>query len=172
MQQSQCKGSVTEPATRCLDDVAVMLEPVSQNEVVQRHNCWRGLKIFFFNHIFKILFLIKYQISGKVDPPAKNLERLAWDDELALLAERWAAQCPGGHDPYDSRSLPGRSTDGVNWKYVGQNICWASYDRTWSECIDEWAMEQDDFTYGVGRTGQGQVGHYTQVVAQRSHFVG
>ena len=59
--QSQCEGSVTEPATRCLDDVAVMLEPVSQNEVVERHNCWRGLKIFFFLTKFLKYFFFIYQ---------------------------------------------------------------------------------------------------------------
>jgi hypothetical protein len=145
---------VTGPPTRCLGDVAEKLLPVSKSEVLERHSCWR-------THL---------------NPPAKSaIPVLQWDPELAQLAERWAAQCsqpPNAHDTKEARTLPNRTTDGVSWDWVGQNICYSTNQMSWSECVDGWAEEQKDFTYGKGQTGPGQVGHYTQVVAERSKFVG
>ena len=31
-------------------------------------------------------------------PSATNMKKLKWSDELAKIAQRWADQCPGGHD--------------------------------------------------------------------------
>ena len=32
-------------------------------------------------------------------PPAANMKKLKWSSELATIAQRWADQCPGYHDP-------------------------------------------------------------------------
>ena len=31
-------------------------------------------------------------------PPAADMRQLVWDDELAVIAQRWAEQCSFGHD--------------------------------------------------------------------------
>ena len=45
-------------------------------------------------------------------PGASNMNELVWDDELAVVAQRWTDQCTGGHD-VDRNS--------VNYTGVGQN---------------------------------------------------
>ena len=98
---------------------------------------------------------------------------LQWDDELAQLAERWAAQCPEGHDSGSDRALPHRQTNGIPWEWVGQNICWHSANQSFSDCIDQWVFEKNDFIYGQGPRNVGDVtGHYTQAVADRTLYIG
>eukprot|EP00091_Calanus_sinicus_P021041 TRINITY_DN604_c1_g1_i8.p1 TRINITY_DN604_c1_g1~~TRINITY_DN604_c1_g1_i8.p1 ORF type:complete len:116 (-),score=32.40 TRINITY_DN604_c1_g1_i8:432-728(-) len=45
-------------------------------------------------------------------PPASDMMKVHWNEELAAIAQRWADQCTFGHD--DDRS----KCDGT---YVGQN---------------------------------------------------
>ena len=34
----------------------------------------------------------------KSQPAATNMREMVWDDELAVIAQRWADQCMPGHD--------------------------------------------------------------------------
>ena len=36
--------------------------------------------------------------SVKGQPAATNMREMVWDDELAIIAQRWADQCMPGHD--------------------------------------------------------------------------
>ena len=45
-------------------------------------------------------------------PPASNMLEMSWDDELAVVAQRWADQCQFGHD----------SVRDVGRFKVGQNV--------------------------------------------------
>ncbi|XP_043921772.1 peptidase inhibitor 15 isoform X2 [Protopterus annectens] len=39
------------------------------------------------------------QVRGKVFPPASNMEYMVWDENLAKIAEAWAATCIWDHGP-------------------------------------------------------------------------
>lgn len=48
----------------------------------------------------------------------------------------------------------------------GENLFMASAPFPWSDVIDAWYNEKEDFKYGTGAKTQGAViGHYTQVDA-------
>ena len=36
------------------------------------------------------------QVKGQ--PAATNMKEMVWDEELAVIAQRWAVQCMPGHD--------------------------------------------------------------------------
>ena len=97
------------------------------------------------------------QVRSQVQPRASRMPMLTYSTELAVVAERWAAQCPEQHDRGEDRK-----TAQYNW--VGQNLCWKSgADETWTECINAWASEVKDWSYGIGQLYSGAVvGHYTQ----------
>ncbi len=37
-------------------------------------------------------------------PKAANMRELKWDNDLALVAQRWADQCDFNHDALDAKS--------------------------------------------------------------------
>ena len=45
-------------------------------------------------------------------PAASNMNELVWDDELAVVAQRWTDPCTGGHD---------KNRKSANYQVVGQN---------------------------------------------------
>jgi len=114
--------------------------------------------------------------SNGDQPPASDMLKMHWNDELAAVAQRWADQCTFGHD--DDRN----KCDGT---YVGQNAysAWNSQESTWDELMENmgnsvqaWYDEVASpgfpntdinpfvFSYGAG--------HYTQVVWAESAEVG
>jgi len=70
-------------------------------------------------------------------PPASDMRKLVWDEELAMSAQRWADQCHFGHD---------RVRDLCDGTYVGQNV-FISYSS--SENTEDRALL--DFKLAVGR---------------------
>jgi len=102
-------------------------------------------------------------------PQASNMKKLVWNDELAVIAQRWADQCTFEHDTNRQK------TDGI---WVGQNLYvkassnQATYDELMAAMPDEgslaWynevvapgfnANHVDPFVFNSG------AGHYTQVV--------
>ncbi|XP_064091708.1 uncharacterized protein LOC135205271 [Macrobrachium nipponense] len=108
-------------------------------------------------------------------PAGANIRELVWNDELAKVAQAWAAQCPNGHDSYANRRICSRSYS------VGQNIYyyWGFDANTaWKNAIDAWYAEVvdmpsyvvDSFTSSVpsGRV----IGHYTQVLWAKTNEIG
>jgi len=109
-------------------------------------------------------------------PSATNMMKVHWNDELAIIAQRWADQCTFGHDGERSKC------DGT---YVGQNAYagYTSWEETQDEimgkvgdAVDAWYNEVENpgfdsssidpfvFSYGAG--------HYTQVVWAETTEVG
>ncbi|XP_056419976.1 allurin-like isoform X2 [Hyla sarda] len=70
----------------------------------------------------------------------------------------FAAKCIDDHSNVKYRVIKR-----PNVHSCGENLLFSSAKTPWSAVINEWASENEDFTYGVGSNGN-PVGHYTQVV--------
>ncbi|XP_049621391.1 cysteine-rich secretory protein 3-like [Suncus etruscus] len=117
--------------------------PAIQTEIVDKHN----------------------ECRRTVIPPATNMVKMAWSTEAAKRAQEWANKCTLQHSPEELRKI---STSGC-----GENLFMASYPATWTEAIDSWNDEKEDFIYGIGPKSPGAViGHYTQVVWFSSALLG
>ncbi|XP_056419975.1 cysteine-rich secretory protein 2-like isoform X1 [Hyla sarda] len=97
-------------------------------------------------------------IRQKVEPSAANMEKMVWNEEAALNAMNFAAKCIDDHSNVKYRVIKR-----PNVHSCGENLLFSSAKTPWSAVINEWASENEDFTYGVGSNGN-PVGHYTQVV--------
>ncbi|XP_067654549.1 cysteine-rich venom protein TEL1-like isoform X2 [Haliotis asinina] len=100
---------------------------------------------------------------NNVTPPASNMLKLSWDDQIAEIAQRWADVCTLNHDGNNERSIPGSMN-------LGQNI--ATDPKSWKEAVDLWQQEVKDFTYGGPGNEFGKIGHYTQVVWADTQKIG
>ncbi|XP_035718068.1 venom allergen 5 [Vespa mandarinia] len=99
-------------------------------------------------------------------PPAKSMNTLVWNDELAQIAQVWASQCKYGHD--DCRNTAKYS--------VGQNIAQqsttaASFGSV-SNMVQMWADEVKNYQYGSTKNKLIEVGHYTQMVWAKTKEIG
>ncbi|KAJ8684188.1 hypothetical protein QAD02_019980 [Eretmocerus hayati] len=106
-------------------------------------------------------------------PAAKFMPDMVWDDELALIAQKWALQCNFAHDEC-------RDVDRFE---VGQNIAYISttgpVDKLKVESIiQHWYSEVHDLdSTQVSKfsldSGNGKpIGHYTQMVWAKTTKVG
>ncbi|KAK7483792.1 hypothetical protein BaRGS_00025008, partial [Batillaria attramentaria] len=117
----------------------VPLKQATKDAIVERHN----------------------RVRARVDPPAADMAKVMWDDNLAIVAAKWARQCLKRHDVYKGvPTLPDVS--------VGQNI--AIGHRHFRAAMGGWIIEKSDFVYGVGSNMT--IGHYTQIVNARVQRVG
>ncbi|XP_041348039.1 cysteine-rich venom protein Mr30-like [Gigantopelta aegis] len=130
--------------TMCLVDVGTAgptLSNADKNAIVDLHNEFRM----------------------NVQPPATNMLKVIWDDDIAVVAAKWARQCIDDmHDDDDARSVP--ELPGV---HIGQNLG-AGYSSL-TAAITAWHAEVNQFTFGVGGT---KIGHYTQVVSETVARIG
>lgn len=81
----------------CLQKTAIATDSVisdeDKNVIVSKHNEYR---------------------SG-VNPPAVAMAKMSWDDEIAMIAQKYADACKGlVHDGNRQRSIPGRFSVGQN----------------------------------------------------------
>jgi uncharacterized protein YkwD len=97
---------------------------------------------------------------------------LAWDADLAAVAQAWADGCvdedaPAGlidHNPGRSDNYPG---------YVGENVYGAGGAPSAQEAVDLWASEAANYDYDSNSCAPGRVcGHYTQLVWAATERVG
>ncbi|XP_033753635.1 venom allergen 5.02-like [Pecten maximus] len=97
---------------------------------------------------------------------ALYMHKVTWDDEVAMVARKWAENCRMEHDLGSARYIPGRFS-------VGQNIATGSANskRNWTSTVELWNKEESSFTY-QGSNQLGQVGHYTQLVWADTYLVG
>ncbi|XP_046581659.1 cysteine-rich venom protein kaouthin-2-like [Haliotis rubra] len=100
---------------------------------------------------------------NNVTPPASNMLKLSWDDQIAEIAQRWADVCTLNHDENLQRSIPGSMN-------LGQNL--ATNPTSWKRAVDLWYEEEKDFTYGGPGNVFGNIGHYTQVVWADTQKIG
>ncbi|XP_074657886.1 cysteine-rich secretory protein 3-like [Tubulanus polymorphus] len=134
--------------TLCLDSVTHTGSGVSaivEKVIVDKHNELRG-------------YLEEYGL-----PFATDMLKVSWNDEIAAVAQKWADNCEFRHDKNFNRNIPGRLT-------LGQNI--ALGQKSWEDAITDWFNENNDFEYGKGSTGGGEIGHFTQLVWSSSSHVG
>ncbi|XP_018025817.1 uncharacterized protein LOC108681306 [Hyalella azteca] len=111
------------------------------------------------------------QVRGQ--PAAINMKTMVWDDELAMVAQRWADQCMPGHD---------RSRNTQRFA-AGQNVAavW-TYDRDeghepdFLTQVEAWFMEVDQHGFSKGAVDPFKfskpTGHYTQLVWAETYLVG
>ncbi|NXC48127.1 CRIS2 protein, partial [Penelope pileata] len=99
-----------------------------------------------------------------VRPPARNMLRMEWSPQAALNAQNWANQCFLRHSPANQRRT------GVQ---CGENLYMSTAPSSWSEAIQAWYNEEENFEYGTGATtASAVIGHYTQLVWYNSYQVG
>uniref|UniRef100_A0A8C0BSS6 Cysteine rich secretory protein 2 n=1 Tax=Buteo japonicus TaxID=224669 RepID=A0A8C0BSS6_9AVES len=99
-----------------------------------------------------------------VKPTASNMLKMEWCPPAAKNAQAWANQCTLSHSPGYMR----RTT-----VQCGENLFMASAPFPWSDVIDAWYNEKEDFKYGTGAKTQGAViGHYTQLIWYNSYQIG
>ncbi|XP_042238003.1 scoloptoxin SSD976-like [Homarus americanus] len=108
-------------------------------------------------------------------PSAADMKEMVWNDELAQVAQKWAEQCPSGHDNYAERRICSADYQ------VGQNLYWEySFNSAidWEKAIQAWYDEVADMPNTVVESFTSSVpsgkaiGHYTQVVWGRTFEVG
>ncbi|XP_038199364.1 cysteine-rich secretory protein 1-like [Arvicola amphibius] len=105
------------------------------------------------------------ELRQMVDPPASDLLEMEWDNEAKENAQAWANKCGYQHSPQESRNIENLR--------CGENIFMASYPASWSQAIQSWYDESNDFKFGSGPTTPGTaIGHYTQLVWNSSHQIG
>ena len=103
------------------------------------------------------------------------MKEVTWDDELAALAESWAATCPTGHNP--SRVTASYSSIGENMYYSlvpSMYGMWPSLNST--HAIQRLFSEVTNPGFNPAHVNPFQytsgVGHYTQIVWANTDRVG
>ncbi|KAK8766824.1 hypothetical protein V5799_006397 [Amblyomma americanum] len=114
-------------------------------------------------------------------PPAVNMARLVWDEELAFVAQAKAEQCTSAkgeynHDNWHDRFTTKFKATGQNLVFRGINFSFSSTD--WPGRIKEWFMEYDDYPseqrleFRPLPTSKSMIGHFTQLVWAKTSYVG
>ncbi|XP_069982066.1 venom allergen 5.01-like [Penaeus vannamei] len=101
-------------------------------------------------------------------PSAANINELVWSDELAMIAQAWAAQCPTMNDCQTCRITS-------TYQHVGQNMFRAfAFDLNWqwNDAITKWYDKVVDFPSTDVASFAGVGMGYTQVVWAETKEVG
>ncbi|XP_035019550.1 cysteine-rich venom protein pseudecin [Hippoglossus stenolepis] len=115
---------------------------VVQAEIVDQHNAFRRA----------------------VDPPASNMLRMSYSEEVAVSAQAWVDRCILAHGEPSTRYLKGYE--------LGENLFYSSAPFPWTDVIGAWHSEVSRFQYPNVSTDGKSIGHYTQVVWNSSYKVG
>ncbi|XP_012937598.1 cysteine-rich secretory protein 2 [Aplysia californica] len=107
-------------------------------------------------------------LRAGVTPPATNMLKMTWDDELAMLAQKWTDACSkeSGRFHHDSvRDIPGRFP-------VGQNLM--SGGDSFVVAINAWYDEHKNYVFNrtVDHFGPVMIGHYTQLAWAETYKIG
>uniref|UniRef100_A0A667XIS9 Cysteine-rich venom protein-like n=1 Tax=Myripristis murdjan TaxID=586833 RepID=A0A667XIS9_9TELE len=116
--------------------------PTVQAEIVDQHNAFRRA----------------------VEPTAADMLIMNWSDEIAATAQAWVDKCILSHGPVSTRMLEGYA--------MGENLFFASAPHMWTDVINAWHSEVENYQYPNGSTNGKAIGHYTQVVWYSSYKVG
>lgn len=102
-------------------------------------------------------------IRASVDPPAKHMPELVWDDELATSAQNWVNSCVSASKEMIDIN-PSRST--ASYAYVGENIYASNYPITnVSNAVLAWSIEKKFYNLTTDSCqGTESCNHYTQVI--------
>jgi uncharacterized protein YkwD len=93
---------------------------------------------------------------------AHGVADIAWDNDLAAIAQNWADGCQWGHNAGRSDNYP---------DYVGENIYGSSNVPSGAAVTQAWASEEADYNYD-NNTCSAVCGHYTQIVWAKSTKLG
>nr|XP_056712788.1 serotriflin-like [Euleptes europaea] len=117
--------------------------PERQKEVVDKHN----------------------DLRRKVEPRASNMLKMEWNGTAAKNAQSWANECNYNHSPVSRRTIE-------NDLLCGENLFYSSVPKSWSEAIQAWFDEKEDYVFGEGPKPENAIiGHYIQVVWYKSYLV-
>ncbi|KAL0963105.1 hypothetical protein UPYG_G00349760 [Umbra pygmaea] len=101
-----------------------------------------------------------------VQPPASNMLQMNWNSDAAFNAKRWANRCTMKHSPRDQRT--------VGTSECGENMYMSSNKLSWSNIIQSWYNEGQDYSYRFNRAKRigSYVGHYIRMVWADSNQIG
>ncbi|XP_034029435.1 cysteine-rich venom protein [Thalassophryne amazonica] len=99
-----------------------------------------------------------------VHPPAANMLKMGWSDELEANVQAWLNKCILAHGEPSTRMIKGYE--------VGENLFYAGTLISWTDVITAWHSEVENYQYPTDSTNGKSVGHYTQVVWNSSYKVG
>uniref|UniRef100_A0A3B4Z0N8 C-type lectin domain family 18 member B-like n=1 Tax=Stegastes partitus TaxID=144197 RepID=A0A3B4Z0N8_9TELE len=104
------------------------------------------------------------RLRSRVKPMAANMQKMEWNEKLAVLAKERAALC------HAEPSLQHASS----FSHTGWNTRLSVYGVTsFSDIIDSWFEEGNDFLYSSGRCRENATcQHYTQLVWATSSHLG
>nr|P35787.1 RecName: Full=Venom allergen 5; AltName: Full=Allergen Ves vi V; AltName: Full=Antigen 5; Short=Ag5; AltName: Full=Cysteine-rich venom protein; Short=CRVP; AltName: Allergen=Ves vi 5 [Vespula vidua] len=154
-----CKyGTSTKPNCGKMVVKAYGLTEAEKQEILKVHNDFRQ----------KVAKGLETRGNPGPQPPAKNMNNLVWNDELANIAQVWASQCNYGHDTCkDTEKYP-----------VGQNIAKRSttaalFDSP-GKLVKMWENEVKDFNPNIewSKNNLKKTGHYTQMVWAKTKEIG
>ncbi|XP_006860637.1 PREDICTED: peptidase inhibitor 16 [Chrysochloris asiatica] len=97
---------------------------------------------------------------AQTNPPAANMLKMMWDEDLAVFAKAYAEHCVWAHNP--------------NRGWRGENLFAITGDSMDVQmAVAEWHRESDYYNFTTGACQSGQMcGHYTQVVWAKTDRVG
>uniref|UniRef100_A0A667X2K3 Cysteine-rich venom protein-like n=1 Tax=Myripristis murdjan TaxID=586833 RepID=A0A667X2K3_9TELE len=98
-----------------------------------------------------------------VEPTAADMLIMNWSDEIAATAQAWVDKCILSHGPVSTRMLEGYA--------MGENLFFASAPHMWTDVINAWHSEVENYQYPNGSTNGKAIGHYTQQIkwGQKTH---
>ncbi|XP_053316659.1 cysteine-rich secretory protein 2 [Spea bombifrons] len=100
-----------------------------------------------------------------VNPPARNMLKMVWNDEAARTADNYAKMCLPNHSEQNLRKI-------TNFN-CGENLFMSTFKASWDDVIKSFYSEVVDFEYGKGAKTPGvEIGHYTQLTWATSRQVG
>ncbi|XP_071345867.1 C-type lectin domain family 18 member A-like [Trachinotus anak] len=104
------------------------------------------------------------RLRSRVKPMAANMQKMEWDEKLALLAKERAASCHTDPSPQHSSTF---SLIGWNTHLSARGVA------SFSDIIASWFEEGKDFLYLSGQCRENtSCQHYTQLVWATSSHVG
>ncbi|XP_063994833.1 venom allergen 5-like [Diachasmimorpha longicaudata] len=154
---TMCQFSSPQPSRQCGAYKDATVTPAEKKELLDVHNKLRAR------------VASGQETRGIGGPqPAGIIPPLSWDEELAVVAQRWANQCHFGHD----------SCRNVERFRVGQNVAYeewsGSYNTKLSTLVNNWYDEVEQFDRRIIPSYQyfSATGHYTQMVWGKTTKVG
>ncbi|XP_023715531.1 venom allergen 3 [Cryptotermes secundus] len=160
-----------ETGLRCYQEVVYSIhDDAIKAHIVEQHNKLRNV----------VALGQETRGAPGPQPPAANLKKMTWDDELAAVAQRWSNQCIFEHD----------SCRDVDRFVVGQNLfCWSSKYRNgklltnetlesqrtaWTRAVTAWYDEVAKFDPRHIKPFHfsPDTGHYTALLWADTHHVG
>ncbi|KAH0956112.1 hypothetical protein HN011_000835 [Eciton burchellii] len=155
---TMCKYPSSKPAPACINWKDSGLTNDEKARAVKKHNELRQ----------KVASGKETRGLNGPQPPAAFMPDVTWDEELAMIAQRWVNQCQPGHD----------SCRNVERYSVGQNMALtmnsAENNTPVEKMIQMWYDEVDKFdNRQVNKlTNINKVGHYTQLVWAKTNKIG